>query len=207
MSPKEINSYITALFSNKGIDINGYKIKSNSPLIVEATHSNGLTEIKFGSNIPKVEITKIITIYAYIEGLTFGENGGTVKLRNFPDFSFSYNNTSSSTGLPADVSTVNDDIDKKYAEKSHREIAKKCLQYAEEWATICHQSGITFDNADYSDRYTHYNNCYDFVRSNIESDVKQRYGSVILTWLFAYVVLPMIIKWVVNKVLERLFNN
>ena len=46
-----------------------------------------------------------------------------------------------------------------------------------------------------------------FVKQNVEADVEKRYGSIILTWLFMYVVLPMIIKWVVNRVLERLFND
>ena len=208
MSPKEINDYIIKLFSSEGIDVNGYKIKADSPLIVEITNNNNLTEIKFGSNLPKAEITRIITIYAYIEGLVFGECGGTVKLRNFPDLSFSYDsgNCETSSSLPP-LSEINNDIETRYSEKSHKEIASKCLQYAEEWATICHQSGITFENADYADRYNHYNNCYDFVEENIKKDVENRHGSVILTWLFVYVVLPMIIKLIVNKVLERLFND
>ena len=44
--------------------------------------------IKFGENQPRAEITKLITFYAYIEQIVFGEEGGSVKLRNFPDFKF-----------------------------------------------------------------------------------------------------------------------
>ena len=214
MSPKEISTIFTELFSKDGYTVNGFKIKSKSPLIANIEHKGGLTEISFGSNPPKAEVTRIITLYAYVEGLVFGETGGTVKLRNFPDLSFSYEGSvfaGDSSRIDSEhieeCVKIEDEICSEYSLDRDRKIAKKCLQYAKEWATICHQSGVTFDNADFSDRYVHYNNCYDFVEENVQNDIEKRYGSVILTWLFVYVVLPMIIKWVVNKVLERLFND
>ena len=214
MSPKEISEIFDKLFSDEGYIVNGFKIKSTSPLIANIEHKDKLTEISFGSIPPKAEITRIITLYAYVEGLVFGETGGSVKLRNFPDLSFSYEGSIFS-GDPSRIDSehieecaeIENEICSEYSSERDRKIANKCLQYAKEWATICHQSGVTFANADYADRYVHYNNCYDFVEENIQEDVEKRYGSVILTWLFVYVVLPMIIKWVVNKVLERLFND
>jgi len=213
MSPKEISEIFDKLFSDEGYIVNGFKIKSKSPLIANIENKDKLTEISFGSNPPKAEITRIITLYAYVEGLVFGETGGSVKLRNFPDLSFSYEGSVFSVN-PNMVDSehieecvkIEDEICSQYSSERDRKIANKCLQYAKEWATICHQSGVTFANADYADRYVHYNNCYDFVEENIQEDVEKRYGSVILTWLFVYVVLPMIIKWIVNKVLERLYN-
>ena len=208
MSPKVIYDTISKLFSDDGFTVNGYTVKSESPLVACLTNNNGVFELEFGNNNPKVEITKFITLYAYIEQINFGETGGVVKLRNFPDFKFSYTSSMfNSCPMSFESDSIKKEITSQYSSKRDREIAKKCLQYAEEWATICHQSGVTFDNADYADRYILYNNCYDFVEENIKADVEDRYGSVILTWLFVYVVLPMIIKWIVNKVLERLFND
>ena len=208
MSPKDVKEVLCSIFSDEGYEIKGFKVKSKSPLIANVYSDDGRIDIKFGSNLPKAEITRFITVYAYIEQIVLGETGASVKLRNFPDISLKYDNFSEEgNSFTLNFSNLQEEIDDKYCEKSHRDIAKKCLQYAEEWATICHQSGITFENADYADRYVMYNQCYDFVKENIEQDIKDRYGSVILTWLFAYVVLPMIIKWIVNRVLERLWND
>ena len=205
MSPKVIYDTLNKLFSKEGFTVNGYRVKSESPLVACITDNNGVFELEFGNNNPKVEITKFITLYAYIEQINFGETGGLIKLRNFPDFKFSYTSSMfNSYPISFESESIGEEITSQYSSKRDREIAKKCLQYAEEWATICHQSGVTFDN---TDRYILYNNCYDFVEENIKDDVEKRYGSVILTWIFVYVVLPMIIKWIVNKVLERLFNN
>ena len=212
MSPKEIYDQLNKLFSDDGISINGFKIKVKSPMIAQVRQENKRVEIEFGSNIPKAEITKIITLYAYIEKIIFGEEGGSISLRNFPDLSFSYKSTMFSHDVYViknmiGMENIHDEIEGKYQEDSHKQIAKKCLQYAEEWATICYDNGVSFKDTDYADRYILRNNCYEFVKENVEDEAKQKYGSVILTWLLAYVVLPMIIKWVVNKVLERLFNN
>ncbi len=208
MSPKVIYDTISKLFSGDGFTVNGYTVKAESPLVASLTNNDGLFELEFGNNNPKVEITRFITFYAYIEQINFGEDGGLVKLRNFPDFKFSYtSNMFNSCPMDFESDSIKEEIASQYSSKRDREIAKKCLQYAEEWATICHQSGVTFNNADYADRYILYNNCYDFVEENIKANVEERYGSVILTWIFVYVVLPMIIKWIVNKVLERLFND
>lgn len=208
MSPKVIYDTISKLFSEDGFNVNGYTVKAESPLVASLTNNDGVFELEFGSNNPKVEITRFITLYAYIEQINFGENGGLVKLRNFPDFKFSYTSSMfNSCPMSLESDSIKEEISLEYSSHRDREIAKKCLQYAEEWATICHQSGVTFDNSDYADRYILYNNCYDFVEENIKDDVEKRYGSVILTWIFVYVVLPMIIKWIVNKVLERLFND
>jgi len=220
MSPKEINDSLIKLFSNEGMEVNGFKIKAKSPFVANIENEDSLTVISFGTNQLKAEITKIITVYAYIEQIVFGKTGGSIKLRNFPDFSFSYNsfgdacceNKDSADCFKNNIRSLCQNVETEICHKyegqdTYKEVAKKCLQYAEEWTTICHDSGIRFNGSDHIDRYTLRSECYDFVKDNIEEDVKKRYGSIVLTWLFMYVVLPMIIKWVVNRVLERLFND
>jgi len=207
-SPRAIHQAILSLFSEDGLEVSGFVVKAKSPTDVTIINNGKLVEIKFPNNKPRAEITRLITFYAHVEQINIGEEGGLIKLRNFPDFSFSYDSKLFTDHCSrVDCGAILKEIDSKYSETQHKQIAKKCLQYAEEWATICHQSGITFNDADYADRYVLYNNCYNYVAENIEADVEKRYGSVILTWLFVYVVLPMIIKWIVNKVLERLFND
>jgi hypothetical protein len=207
-SPRAIHQAILNLFSEDGLEVSGFVVKAKSPTDISIINDGKLVEIKFPNNKPRAEITRLITFYAHVEQINIGEEGGLIKLRNFPDFSFSYDSNLFSHNAPrVDCGAILKEIDNKYSETQHKQIAKKCLQYAEEWATICHQTGVTFNDADYADRYVLYNKCYDYVSENVEADVEKRYGSVILTWLFVYVVLPMIIKWVVNKVLERLFNN
>ena len=81
---------IRNLFNGNGIEVKGFKIKAESPCVANISHGNNTTIIKFGENQPRAEITKLITFYAYIEQIVFGPQGGSVKLRNFPDFSFGY---------------------------------------------------------------------------------------------------------------------
>ena len=98
------------------------------------------------------------------------------------------------------------EIEGKYSKKSYKDIAKKCLQYSEEWATMCMGKGVTFDNADYFDRYTLKDQCYNFVYDNAVEDAEKKYGSIILTWIFLYVILPTIIRWIINRFLDKLFD-
>lgn len=208
MSPKEINVTLRNLFNGNGIEVKGFKIKAESPCVANISHGNNTTIIKFGENQPRAEITKLITFYAYIEQIVFGEEGGSVKLRNFPDFSFGYGDSADTLKFcnfnNADIYA---EIEGKYSKKSYKDIAKKCLQYSEEWATMCMGKGVTFDNADYFDRYTLKDQCYNFVYDNVVEDAEKKYGSIILTWIFLYVILPTIIRWIINRFLDKLFDT
>lgn len=209
MSPREIHQHISSLFNGKGILVKGFKITSKTPTVATLRYDNEIAEITFGENQPKAEITKIITIYAHIEKIIFGPEGGSIKLRNFPDFSFSYGEESTdyATCGTFDNSEIRLEIEGKYAKKSYKDIAKKCLQYSEEWATMSMCNGITFDNADYFDRWRLKDQCYNFVYENVVEDAEKKYGSIILTWVFLYVILPTIIRWIINRFLDKLFDT
>ena len=71
MSPKQINIALRNIFNGNGLDLNGVKIKSESPCDVNVTHENNTTTIKFLKNLPKAEIKRFITLSAYIEGIYF----------------------------------------------------------------------------------------------------------------------------------------
>lgn len=207
MSPRDIYQSITSLFNGEGIVVKGFKITSKTPTIATVRYDGDIAEITFGENQPKAEITRIITIYAYIEKIVFGPEGGSIKLRNFPDFSFGYGDDTMSKFVRFDNSDICAEIESKYAKKSYKDIAKKCLQYSEEWATMSMCNGITFDNADYLDRWRLKDQCYNFVYDNVVEDAEKKYGSIILTWVFLYIILPTIIKWIINRFLDKLFDT
>jgi len=207
MSPRDIYQSITSLFNGEGIIVKGFKVTSKTPTIATVRYDGDIAEITFGENQPKAEITRIITIYAYIEKIVFGPEGGSIKLRNFPDFSFGYGDDTMRKFIRFDNADICAEIESKYAEKSYKDIAKKCLQYSEEWATMSMCNGITFDNADYFDRWRLKDQCYNFVHDNVLEDAEKRYGSIVLTWIFLYIILPTIIKWIINRFLDKLFDT
>lgn len=114
MSPREIYENISNLFNGEGIVVKGFKITSKTPTVATVRYDNEIAHITFGENQPKAEITKIITIYAYIEKIVFGPEGGSIKLRNFPDFSFSYAEELSTTCATFDNSDICNEIEVKY---------------------------------------------------------------------------------------------
>ena len=207
MSPKQIYEIISDLFTGKGIIVKGFKITTKTPTIATVRYDNEIAEITFSENQPKAEITRLITIYAYIEKIVFGPEGGSIKLRNFPDFSFGYGEGHSSASYTFNNSDILSEIEGKYAQKTYKDIAKKCLQYSEEWATMSMCNGITFDHADYFDRWRLKDQCYNFVYDNVVEDAEKKYGSIILTWIFLYVILPTIIRWIINRFLDKLFDT
>ena len=207
MSPREIYQSIASLFNGEGIIVKGFKVTSKTPTVANVTYGADIVEVTFGQNQPKAEITRIITMYAHIEKIVFGPEGGSIKLRNFPDFSFGYGEEETIKFANFDNSDIHAEIEGKYAQKSYKDIAKKCLQYSEEWATMCMGRGITFDNADYFDRWQMKDQCYDFVHDNIVEDAEKKYGSIVITWIFLYIILPTIIKWIINRFLDKLFDT
>ena len=208
MSPKEASKFIGRLFSEEGVEIKGFKITAESPFVANVEHEDGMTVITFGINQPKASITKIITVYAYIEQVVLGLSGGSIKLRNFPDISFSYegNTFFKLDSEPVDFTSIEKDIECRFSSEDQK-IARLALQYANEWATICRDSGITFSKSDCIDRYVMHKDCYSFVKEKVEKELESQHGSFVITWLFAYVILPIIVRWIVNKVLDRLYSN
>ena len=207
MSPREIYQSISNVFNGEGITVKGFKITSKTPTVATVRHDADIVEITFGQNQPKAEITRIITMYAHIEKIIFGPEGGSIKLRNFPDFSFGYGEEKTTKFVRFDNSDIYSEIDLKYREKTYKDIAKKCLQFSEEWATMCMDRGVTFDNADYFDRYSLKDQCYNFVHENVVKEAEEKYGSIILTWIFLYVILPTVIRWIINRFLDKLFDT
>lgn len=208
MSPKQISEVLFQIFSDEGFTVNGFKIKSESPLVANFYSENDTTTISFGNNYPKAEITRIITLYAYIEQLVFGKDNGIVRLKNFPDINFGYDKSAILNFLDhltyAGECEIEKEIEEKYADDTRRKIAKDCLQYATEWATIVSQAGA-FAGASNNKKRELKKQCYDFVVENVRKDAKEKYGSAILTYLLVFIIIPAVARFIIVKLLEKYF--
>lgn len=209
MSPKEISEVLFKIFSDEGFSVNGFKIKSESPLIANVYNEGETTTISFGTNYPRAEVTRLITLYAYIEQLVFRKEGGTVRLKNFPDISFGYDKSSILNFLDhltyAGECEVEKEIEEKYSDDTRRKIAKDCLQYATEWATIVSQSG-GFCKAGPAKKKELKRQCYDFVVENVRKNANEKkYGSVILTYLLVFIIIPAVARFIIVRLLEKYF--
>jgi len=209
MSPKEISEVLFKIFSDEGFSVSGFKIKSESPLIANVYNEDETTTISFGTNYPRAEITRLITLYAYIEQLVFRKEGGTVRLKNFPDISFGYDKSSILNFLDhltyAGECEIEKEIEEKYSDDTRRKIAKDCLQYATEWATIVSQSG-GFSGAGPAKRKELKRQCYDFVVENVRKEANEKkYGSVILTYLLVFIIIPAVARFIIVRLLEKYF--
>jgi len=207
MSPKQISDTLASIFSDEGFSVQGFKIKSKSPLVANIYNENNETSIKFGSNFPKAEITRLITLYVYIEEIIFRESGGVVRLKNFSDISFGYEQSLLSVLFSDKFSCsreLHQLIEETYTDEKKKKIAQQCLHYGTEWATIVSQSG-GFVGANDNDRKKLRSECINFVVENVRHDVEQEYGSVILTYLLVFIVIPAIARFIITRLLEKYF--
>jgi hypothetical protein len=207
MSPKEISEVLFKIFSEEGYQVQSFKIKSKSPIVANVYSDDSETSIKFGTNYPKVEITRLITLYTYIEGLIFRKDGGVVRLKNFPDISFGYEESLLSILFSQNFSChpeLHVLIDETYTDATKKKIAEQCLHYGTEWATIVSQSR-GFSNLNNNDRKNLRSQCINFVVDNVRNDIEKEYGSVILTYLLVFIVIPAIARFIITRLLEKYF--
>ena len=206
MRPEELRAALSNIFSSNGFIINGFNIKCETPLDIKLEHKDDSVIITFGNNAPKASIKKIITISVIVEQICLQETGGYIKFKYFPQIKFSYDKVFGDTTNNINLDSIYLEIDNKYSDNQDREVARMCLRFANEWATICQSSGVNFASSDFKTRRKLKKECYSFVEENVRKDLDKKYGSIILTWLFFYIALPMIIKWIVAKVLSRLYS-
>lgn len=205
----QIKQIVDFIFSKNGYDIKNVNISFPQPLdikIVKDTSENII--LSFTESLPKVTWKKFIKLSAYVQGLTLGKLGGTLKLKYLPDINFTYDdNTEMLFGSSLNFSDIESQINSEYPDEERNFLAKKCLHYAGEWATIANQGGMDFSNCDKYTRRQLKRDCKDFVISNIKEDEEVRHGSVFLTFLLLYVVLPVILKFILERLFKKLFNE
>lgn len=205
----QIKQIVDFIFSKNGYDIKNVNISFPQPLdikIVKDTSENII--LSFTESLPKVTWKKFIRLSAYVQGLTLGKVGGTLKLKYLPDINFTYDdNAEMLFGSSFNFNDIESQINIEYPDEERNFLAKKCLHYAGEWATIASQGGTDFASCDKYTRRQLKRDCKDFVTSNLKEDEEIRHGSVILTFLLLYVVLPVILKFILERLFKKLFNE
>jgi hypothetical protein len=204
---QNVKKVLDLVFSSEG-----YSIKDNIKLFFPRPFSlncnasdNGELTLDFLGSQPKVTFKKYLTLSAWIEGIVLKENGGTIKIKYLPDIDFTYEEKSKTEdvfNMPHDFSDIYGEINFRYKDKERRLLAEKCLHYANEWATIACAGGLTKD--DFRTKSILKQNCKSYVLEAIKNDRDLKYGSIILTIILLYVVLPVILRWILERIFSKL---
>jgi hypothetical protein len=209
MDLNEIKKIIDAVFSKDGYKVNSFGISCPSLLDVSVKKTDDNVDIDFGNNLPVATIQKFITFAVRVRGINFGATGGTIKLKFFPDIPFNYSNSSSSYSSLKFINydDLNQEIEEKYGDDDRQKIAKKCLQYAQEWTNIASSNGTLASECSPVERAELRKQCKAFVKDNMRNDEDTKYGSAILGVIILSFILPVIINWIVTKVLNKWWGN
>jgi hypothetical protein len=183
---QQIKNIIDAIFSDSGYNIQKFNIKFPTILDINISKLNNGVELSFKKDLPKITWKKFITLSARVSGIVLNDNGGILKLKYFPDIHFSYNESEERFGMDYDLSSIEYQIEEEYSEPETRFLAKKCLQYAHEWATIASQ-GCDLKCSNRYETYKLKKGCKKFVIENIKNDPEIKSGSLLLSFLFFYI--------------------
>jgi hypothetical protein len=205
----QIKQIVDFIFSKNGYDIKNLNISFPQPLDIKVIKDPSENIIlSFTESLPRVTWKKIIKLSAYIQGLTLGKDGGTLKLKYLPDIKFAYDDKAEALfGSSFNFGDIEEEINSEYKDEERNFLAKKCLHYAGEWTTIASHSGTDFSNCDNYSKRQLKRDCKNFVMSNLKEDPEVMYGSVVLTFLLLYVVLPVILKFILERLFKKLFNE
>lgn len=204
----EVKKIIDDIFSEDGYKILGFSLSCPKNLSCRLTKTDKGLDLSFDGDLPTVNTRKfLIPLAAKIEGIYLGEDGGSLKIKYLPDVQFKYgdNHEENFGASPVDnlcLESISAQIDKKFEDVERRKIAKLALQYTHEWATIVSQNGMSIRYCDDKTKNKLKKDCENFVLENMRNSKDIEAKSAILTFILMYVVLPMVIKWVI----ERFFN-
>tara|TARA_B100000497_G_scaffold125878_1_gene163325 strand:+ start:803 stop:1417 length:615 start_codon:yes stop_codon:yes gene_type:complete len=204
MSPKEAKELLSNMFSEDGGQINGVNIRVESPIsfVVSQSEDNSIF-IDFPKQKPTASIKRLITISLSVKSVLLKEKHAVLEFKNFPKIPMSYEGFFGAIPL-VDISSIQKEISHKYSGKKEK-IANLCLFYADEWAKISSQA-TCFSSTSCAEKRVLRKQCIDFVTENVKKDMEQRYGSVILTYLLVFIIIPTVCKFIVYKLLEKYFD-
>lgn len=204
MDINKIKNIINSIFSD-GYGENNFKILiPSSEISIKISNTNNSTSLLFTDVLPCIKIKKFISLSFSIEGIILNENDGYIKIKNFPDIPISYLNGIGEV-YGAKSYDIESCIDQEFTDENKKKIAHKCLQCAESWAIITSSSGINFANANASERTKLKKMCHNFVVDNVRKEMKQEYGSVVLSWVLLFVIIPSVARFIVTRLLNKIF--
>lgn len=205
---KLVKDILTNIFSDNGYDANGINLKCKTPTTTRISNINDNIVIEFDTVLPRATIQKFISFKLDVQGIVLKNDGGIIRIKHFPDISFTYDKNSSSETLSqrVDFSYAMPELESQYGDEGRREIAKKCLHYAEDWATIVSSNGFEIDKCKASQKFFLKKQCASYIKDCIRNDEEVNRGSVLLTIIILNVIVPLIIRWIVEKVIDNWIN-
>ena len=212
MDIEKIKEIVEQFFSTSGYQVSNMKIFVPTYLSLNMNKTDEGIDIDFIKNLPSVQTKKLlIPITVQVEGVCLGQTGGSVKLKYFPDFTFTYDFDPSAQNFGAkpnkySLSAFNESIDKQFPDPERNRIAKLALKYTNEWANIV-QRNCEPRSFSRSERKKLREQCKKFVQENMVKSKEIEAKSAVLTFILLYFVLPAVINWVVKKFLDNWFNR
>ena len=204
----QIESIIRSVFED-GYLVGGAKLSCSTPLsaIIKDVSEDSIS-IDFTENLPTATIKRLVSLSFQIQGVVFRKDSGTLRIKHFPDINFKYSKEEAIFGqthaVDLDFSEIEKDICKEYDDDVRKFLAHRCLQYANEWATIASYGGQDFRSCGHTETAKLKRQCGKFIKESLYNNQDLKYGSVILTFILLQVLLPIIIKWIVEKVFRKL---
>jgi hypothetical protein len=207
MDISNIKDIVDKVFSEKGYSVNSLTFYLPQLTNIAINKSEKELSLEFVENFPKVSWKKFITLSTYLQDVTLGETGGSIKLRYIPRIQFSYGSALvlDNFGSQLNFDDVKDEIITAYPDTERKKLALLCLQYGSEWATIASQSEGFYESTAQNKRHLKLE-CKKFIESNIKENSKSMHGSVILSFILLYVILPVVLKFVLERLFNKLFN-
>ena len=207
MELSEVKQIVEQVFSDAGYEINNFTFFCPTSLSISLEKTANDLSIKFNTGLPSVQTKKLfIPITAQLQGISLGEDGGSIKLKYFPDIKFSYGQSEERFGSCSsnvDLDRIKSEINKEFPDTERNTIAKLALKYTQEWTSIASANGLC---EDLKSRRQYRKDCEAFVKENILASRDVEAKSAVLTFILIYFVLPAVISWVVKKFLDNYFN-
>jgi len=79
-----------------------------------------------------------------------------------------------------------------------RNVSQRCIKHLGNWMRSNCSQGLV------DDRRRTKKECYKQVRREVTQEYQEEYGFAILSFLLIYVVLPMVLKWLIEKIFKKL---
>jgi len=207
MDLNQIKLIVDQVFSKDGYKVGNFNFACPTNLSVDINKSDDSLNITFNGDLPTVKTKKLfIPFNVGVQGLSLSEETGTIKIKNFPDIKFSYQEKSEENFGSAknkfDSDSFSMEIDKEFKDNERRRVAHTAFKYAREWLEVASQStDCTVQN-----KKKLISQCEKFVHEKMTKSKDIEAKSAILTFVLIYFVLPAVINWVVKKMIEKYFN-
>jgi hypothetical protein len=206
---EQIKKIVHDLFSKDGYKISNFGVSCPNDLGINIKKNDDSIDILFTKSLPTAFLEKFIKFSVSLQGVSLGLTKGYIRLKNFPDIPINYgvkNQDIMSSSNYVNVDDIYADIENEYKDEGRKKIAQKALQYASEWTTIVCSNGVDLKGAEPLERRKLKKQCCQFVKENIQNE-KDNYGFAILGTIVLFYILPIVIGWVVTKLLNKWWDG